>query len=86
MTLAVLYDSLLSPGLLLPATVPIAVTLAVVAWVGHHRRRVRRAGLADAPVSDSRVPAAHRARRMCAQHASARHASLAQRPARTPAP
>ena len=73
MMLAVLYDSLLSPGLLLPATVPIALTLAVVAWVGHRRRRARRGRSEDAPVSDSCVPAAHRARRTGPQHASARH-------------
>jgi hypothetical protein len=85
MMLAVLYDSLLSPGLLLPATVPIALTLAVVAWVGHRRRRARRGRSEDAPVSDSCVPAAHRARRTGPQHASARHVTPTQRPARTPA-
>jgi hypothetical protein len=85
MMLAVLYDSLLSPGLLLPATVPIALTLAVVAWVGHRRRRARRARSEDAPASDSCVPAAHTARRTCPQHASARHVTPTQRPARTPA-
>jgi hypothetical protein len=39
--LAVAYDSMLSPGLLLPATVPIALTLAVVGLVRHHRRPAR---------------------------------------------
>ncbi len=85
MTLAVLYDSLLSPGLLLPATVPIALTLAVVAWVGHRRRRARRARSADAALSDSRAPAARTARRTCPQHASARHVTLTPRPAPTQA-
>jgi hypothetical protein len=85
MMLAVLYDSLLSPGLLLPATVPIALTLAVVAWVGHRRRRARGGRSEDAPVSDRCVPAAHIARRTCPQHASARHVTPTQRPARTPA-
>ncbi|MFZ1994290.1 MAG: hypothetical protein WAU75_09285, partial [Solirubrobacteraceae bacterium] len=36
---AVAYDSMLSPGLLLPATVPIALTLAVIGFVRHRRHR-----------------------------------------------
>ncbi|MFL5860782.1 MAG: hypothetical protein ACJ780_08400 [Solirubrobacteraceae bacterium] len=51
--LAVTYDSLLSPGRLLPATVPIALTLAVVAWTRHCRRRAR-----DATTPPGTAPAA----------------------------
>ena len=39
--LAVAYDSMLTPGLLLPATVPIALTLVVIGLVRHRRRRAR---------------------------------------------
>ena len=83
MTLAVLYDALLSPGLLLPATVPIALTLAVVAWARHRRRRARRARAPDSALSDSRAPAARTGRSTCPQHASTRHVTLTPRPART---
>jgi hypothetical protein len=41
--LAVSYDSMLSPGKLLPATVPIAATLLAVIGAEYLRRRVRRA-------------------------------------------
>jgi hypothetical protein len=83
--LAIAYDSLLTPGLLLPATVPIALTLVVVGVV----RRRRRSPLAMAPpaampapagaaempcrpaslLSDARAPGARTARRTCPQHA-----------------
>ena len=74
---AVAYDSMLAPGLLLPATVPIALTLAMVGLVRHrrHRARARSARLTAAvpaacwgpPMgfSDTRVPGARTARRTC---------------------
>src|ERR1700744_3465168 len=37
--LAVAYDSMLTPGLLLPATVPIPLTLIVIGFVRHRRSR-----------------------------------------------
>jgi hypothetical protein len=84
---AVAYDSLLSPGLLLPATVPIALTLAVVGLIRHRRRHdPGAAGLSEAgPVtscdpptalSDTRAPGARTARRTCPQHVSARGVSV----------
>ncbi len=96
--LAIAYDSLLTPGLLLPATVPIALTLVVVG-VARRRRRSRRAiaqpaampapamaaGMpcgATSLLSDTRAPAARTARRTCPQHASARRASPTPPPAR----
>ena len=96
---AVAYDSMLSPGLLLPATVPIALTLVVIGIVRSHSRR-RRAGAAHqatiAPathcgpataLSDTRAPGARTARRTCPQLAPpARHASLTPQPARPPGP
>jgi hypothetical protein len=72
-TLGVAYDSLLSPGLLLPATVPIALTLALVAGARHRRRRSRAARCSAAPLSDTRVPGARMTRRTCSQCASAPH-------------
>ena len=92
------YDSLLTPGLLLPATVPIALTLVVIG-VARRRRRSRRAiaqpaampaprvaaGMpcgATSLLSDTRAPAARTARRTCPQHASARRASPTPPPAR----
>jgi hypothetical protein len=53
--LAIAYDSMLTPGLLLPATVPIALTLAVIGVVRH--RRARRAVTAAA-VTRAPTPAA----------------------------
>jgi hypothetical protein len=94
--LAVAYDSLLSPGLLLPATVPIALTLVVIGVVGHRRRggrRALRAGAAPAArcepptaLSDTPAPATRTARRTCPQHASARRASLTALPVRPGGP
>jgi hypothetical protein len=81
--LGVLYDSLLSPGLLLPATVPIALTLAIVACARYRRRRARAARPPGAPLSDTHAPAARTARRTCPEHASARHVTLTRQPART---
>ena len=93
---AVAYDSLLSPGLLLPATVPIALTLVVIGCVRHRRRRARQgrpgqvvpATRCDPPtaLSDTRAPAARTARRTCPQHASARRASLTPLPVRPGGP
>jgi hypothetical protein len=99
--LAIAYDSLLTPGLLLPATVPIALTLVVVGV--RQRRRSPRAmaqpAVMPAPavaaerpcgpasvLSDTRAPGARTARRTCPQHVSARRASPTPPPARTPAP
>lgn len=92
--MAVAYDSMLVPGLLLPATVPIALTLVAVGVVRYHRHRARRAGSAapapatpcESPVtlSDTRAPAARTARRTCPQQISARRVSLTPPPARTP--
>lgn len=86
---AVGYDSMLSPGLLLPATVPIALTLVVIGFIRHRRSRARRAGRAglaaatpatpcDPPtgLSDTRAPGARAARRTCPAQVSARRASL----------
>ncbi len=80
--LAIAYDSMLSPGLLLPATVPIALTLAAVWVVRHGRSRARLAASAPAPpcecataLSGMRAPAARTARRTCPEHASARRGS-----------
>jgi hypothetical protein len=82
--LAVAYDSMLSPGLLLPATVPIALTLVVVGLVRRGRGRRRRSAvvipgagaLCDPPtaLSGTRAPATRTARRTCRQHASAHRA------------
>lgn len=92
--MAVAYDSMLVPGLLLPATVPIALTLVVVGLVRYHRHRARLArGTAPASgarcqslttLSDTRAPATRTARRTCPQHVSARRVSLTQPPARSP--
>jgi hypothetical protein len=92
--LAVAYDSMLTPGLLLPATVPIALTLVVVAVARHRRRRPQGSEALPAPstppcdlplaLSDTRAPAARTARRTCLQTASARRASLTPPPGRTP--
>lgn len=85
---AIAYDSMLAPGLLLPATVPIALTLTVIGYARHRRGRQRTRSphvVATAPaahcdpptaLSDSRGLAARPARRACPQHASARRASL----------
>ncbi|HEY1713850.1 MAG TPA: hypothetical protein VGG07_13160 [Solirubrobacteraceae bacterium] len=83
--LAIAYDSLLTPGLLLPATVPIALTLVVVGVVRQRRRSPRAmappaampapAVAAEIPcgpaslLSDARAPRARTARRTCPQHA-----------------
>jgi hypothetical protein len=53
--LAVAYDSMLSPGLLLPATVPIALTLAVIGFVRH--RRHQSCVAAAGPRLDTAAPA-----------------------------
>jgi len=81
-TLGVAYDSLLSPGLLLPATVPIALTLAAVAWARHRRRRARVARASGPEFSDCGAAAVRTARRTCPEHPSARHGSLTPRPTR----
>src|SRR6185437_5917976 len=92
--MAVAYDSMLVPVLLLPATVPIALTLVGVGLVRYHRHRARLAG-GTAPasgarcqslttLSDTRAPATRTARRTCPQHVSARRVSLTQPPARSP--
>jgi hypothetical protein len=75
---AVAYDSMLSPGLLLPATVPIALTLGVVWLVRHHRRRARHARLSatalatqcepPTALSGPLAPAVRTAWRTCPQH------------------
>jgi hypothetical protein len=100
--LAIAYDSLLTPGLLLPATVPIALTLVVVGVV-RQRRRAGGASLRPAvmpapavasgvpcgpasTLSDTRAPGARTARRTCPQHASARRASPTPPPAQSPVP
>ena len=98
---AIAYDSLLSPGLLLPATVPIALTLAVIGLLRHrYRTRSRRetppphpaaavpATRCEPPAAlgDTRAPGARSARRTCPQHSSARRAKLTSVPARTPGP
>jgi hypothetical protein len=82
--LAVGYDSMLSPGRLLPATVPIALTLVVVAGARYLRRR-RTHGLRACPVVlvDSRGPGARTARRACPREPAAHRANLAARPDRT---
>jgi hypothetical protein len=100
--LAIAYDSMLTPGLLLPATVPIALTL-VLLWVVGRRWRPRR-GLTRAavvpqgaavlgprcesavPLSDTRAPAVRTVRRTCPQHASAHRGSPTPPPARSPGP
>ena len=98
---AVAYDSMLSPGLLLPATVPIALTLAVIGFVRSSSSSSlrRRAGpahqAAAAPathcgpptaLSDTRASGARTARSACPQRASARRATLTPLPARPPGP
>jgi hypothetical protein len=77
---AVAYDSMLTPGLLLPATVPIALTLLVIGFAAHRPRRARPAAAAprcDSPttLSDTRAPGAATVRRTCPKYASARHGS-----------
>jgi hypothetical protein len=80
--LAVAYDSMLTPGLLLPATVPIAITLLVVGLV-RRRRSVAAPALAtagpscapDTAIIDTRAPGARTARRTCPQPASAHRGS-----------
>jgi hypothetical protein len=59
--LAVAYDSMLTPGLLLPATVPIALTLVVIGLVRHRRRRARlnRPGEAEADAEADGALATH---------------------------
>jgi hypothetical protein len=53
---AIAYDSMLTPGLLLPATVPIAITLAVI-WFLRHRLRSRPShGEAAAPALGCEPP------------------------------
>lgn len=99
---AIAYDSMLSPGLLLPATVPIALTLLVVGFVRHRRGRALRPRLAEVPspdmaalalhcdpptmLTDMRAHGVRKARRACPEHASALRASPAPPPARTPGP
>lgn len=95
---AVAYDSLLSPGLLLPATVPIALTLVMVGIIRHRRRRPQPHDLGPADpgawtrcrsptvLSDTHGPAVRTVRRTCPQFASARRASLTAPPARTQEP
>jgi hypothetical protein len=93
---AVAYDSMLAPGLLLPATVPIALTFAVIGFVRRRRQRAgqgRRAAAAPAThcepptaLSDTRAPGVRTARRTCPQHASARRASLTPLPVRPQGP
>jgi hypothetical protein len=94
--LAIAYDSMLSPGLLLPATVPIALTLGVVWLVRHRLRCARHARLsATAPVTGCEAstalggtlaPATRTARRTCPQHVSAHRASQTPLPVRPHAP
>ncbi len=84
---AVGYDSLLSPGLLLPATVPIALTLVVVGFTRHRRSRARRHGLtADAPATrcdlaaaliENCAPAPRAVRRTCPEHVGSSRAHRA---------
>ncbi|HEY2318508.1 MAG TPA: hypothetical protein VGH67_09430 [Solirubrobacteraceae bacterium] len=83
--MAMAYDSMLSPGRLLPATVPIALTLAAVVCVRHLRRRAGTGSASAAAGSGSCGAGAGTARRTCARAASGHHASLTPRPARTPA-
>jgi hypothetical protein len=85
--LAVAYDSMLSPGRLLPATVPIALTLMAVAGARYAARQRTRAGAtcADGPC-DTRGPGVLTARRGCPRHAAAERVRLTPRGARTPAP
>jgi hypothetical protein len=98
--LAVAYDSMLSPGLLLPATVPIALTLVAVGCVQHTRARARRARGARPPapshpatpcesataLSGTRALATRTARRTCPEHASAARAIQTPLPVRTLGP
>ena len=87
------------PGLLLPATVPIALTLVMVGIVrataggGPSRDDLGPADPAawtrcgsPTVLSDTRAPAVRTARRTCPQFASARRASLTPPPARTQEP
>jgi hypothetical protein len=83
--MAVAYDSMLSPGRLLPATVPIALTLAAVACVRHLRRQARTGRASAAEGSGSCGPGARTARRTCPRAASGHRAILTPRHARTPA-
>ena len=100
--LAIAYDSMLTPGLLLPATVPIALTLGLVGLMRHRRRSRHLTTPAvatptptptPAPAcgpstafSDTRAPAARTTRRTCPQHASTRRASPTPAPARSQGP
>jgi hypothetical protein len=85
-TIAVAYDSMLSPGRLLPATVPIALTLLAVAGAGYVRNRRTRPGPACAATPcDSHGLVVRPTRRTCPGCSSARRASLTPQPARTPA-
>ncbi len=96
--LAIAYDSMLTPGLLLPATVPIAITLLIVVLVRRRRRAPAGAPVVaatpvlatagpscepDTGLSDTRAPAARTARRTCPQHASGHRGSLTPPPGRT---
>ncbi|MGZ4191547.1 MAG: hypothetical protein ACXVRW_03740 [Solirubrobacteraceae bacterium] len=89
--LAVAYDSMLSPGQLLPATVPIALTLVVVAGARYLRRRTRRLRAAASPSAAASTLgecgglATRTVRCTCSRHPAAHRASLTPRPARTPA-
>jgi hypothetical protein len=84
--LAVAYDSMLSPGRLLPATVPIALTLMAVAGARYAARQRTRAGAtcADGPC-DTRGTGVLTARRGCPRQAAAERVRLTPRGARTPA-
>jgi hypothetical protein len=83
--LAVAYDSMLSPGRLLPATVPIAVTLMAVAGVRYlRRRRTCAVPTCAAALSEGRALAAPTPRRPCPRHPSAHRAGLSPQPGRTP--
>lgn len=84
--MAVAYDSMLAPGRLLPATVPIALTLVAVAGARYVRhRRARHASACADAAGDSRALAARLARRACSRDLSAHRVSLSPQPARTPA-
>jgi hypothetical protein len=85
--LAVAYDSMLSPGQLLPATVPIAATLVMVACTRYVRRRRGRdpgTSVPATPQCEGYGPVALTARPTCSRHPSGHCASLTARRARTP--
>jgi hypothetical protein len=85
--LAVGYDSMLSPGRLLPATVPIAVTLVTVACARYLRQRQARGpgtAVPAPPRCEGCGSAALTARPMCSRRPSGYCETLTAQPARTP--